>query len=151
MFTTGSESKNIDESYLVKEYKDYNIHNFNGTAFIGKVSRNDSNIINKNVPNQTKNEKSYKSLRIAQKEIDDKYQQARGLVNGTKNSNIIQNTFEGLSMVRHRVAVMEEKNKPFATVTSSLRPRMNNCTKRQNRTFIAQEKYEDMKNAHSFV
>lgn len=109
-----------DNSVIREEYKNYNLKNFCGTAFIGKDNKSESKISMKNLNFLAKNEKPVKSLRIAQKEIDDKYQNARGLVNGNNNLNLLATT---TAQVRHRVAVMEDKHKLFSTVTHSLRPR----------------------------
>ena len=101
-----------------------------------------------------RNDKSYKMLRLNQGEIDNKYQMGRGLVKGVDVQYGSEIHGEGAAIIKHRVAVIEEKRKLFSTITHNIRPRnlnKRNYNQRLNKTFMAQERYEDMKNAHSFI
>jgi hypothetical protein len=80
---------------------------------------------------------------------------ARGMMKGVDPQSLYNGEVqgEGAAIIKHRVAVLEEKRKLFSTITHNIRPRNNsrNTNKRLNRTFVAGERYEDMKNAHSFI
>lgn len=131
-----------------EEYKDLNLHNFHGTHFIGKAQPaiNKQKLSPLDIVNRKSNEKSYKFLRLGQNDHLTKNNARRGYLTGLgDNEN---------NVVRQNANMREENKKLFSTFVCEIRPRNNKnrmFTKRLNRTFNARDKYEDLKNAHSFV